>query len=230
MLSAENLAAIRSDGERVLELGRLDRERPVPQYPGWLISDLVSHLGGNHARTTIICREFPTERPSAPRPPQGADVIDGTRTISRRCSSPWKSRTWPPRLGFLAGVDDRSLGEEDGDRDRIASLGCRPGLRRTCSSVALVGGTALDEFGEMWVPRMGEITGVLEVTATDLGESWSFGSGAGWNSQWDRVRSLPPPDVPAITSRVAPSVVRSRGRFGAAAQALGQKRARSATA
>ena len=76
MLSAENLAAIRSDGERVLELGRLDRERPVPQYPGWLISDLVSHLGGNHARTTIICREFPTERPSAPRPPQGADIIE----------------------------------------------------------------------------------------------------------------------------------------------------------
>ncbi|HJQ92646.1 MAG TPA: hypothetical protein VJ950_13120, partial [Acidimicrobiia bacterium] len=44
---------------------------------------------------------------------------------------------------------------------------------------ALVGRTALDEFGDMWVPRMGEITGVLEVTATDLGESWSFGSGAG---------------------------------------------------
>ena len=76
MLSAENLAAIRSDGERVLELGRLDRERPIPQYPGWLIMDLVSHLGGNHARTTIICREFPTERPSAPRPSQGADILE----------------------------------------------------------------------------------------------------------------------------------------------------------
>ena len=44
---------------------------------------------------------------------------------------------------------------------------------------ALVGRTALDEFGDMWVPRMGEIPGVLDVTATDLGESWSFGSGAG---------------------------------------------------
>ena len=83
----------------------------------------------------------------------------------------------------------------------------------------------------MWVPRMGEITGVLEVTATDLGESWSFGSGAGkGNSQWDGVRSLPPPHVPAIPGRAPGSVVRSRGRFGAAAQAIGQKRARSATA
>ena len=47
---------------------------------------------------------------------------------------------------------------------------------------ALVGRTALDEFGDMWVPRLGEVPGVLEVTATDLGESWSFGSGAGKGS------------------------------------------------
>jgi hypothetical protein len=44
---------------------------------------------------------------------------------------------------------------------------------------ALVGRIALDEFGDMWVPRLGEVPGVLEVTATDLGESWSFGSGSG---------------------------------------------------
>ena len=44
---------------------------------------------------------------------------------------------------------------------------------------ALMGRTALDEFVDMWVPRLGEVPGVLEVTATDLGESWSFGSGSG---------------------------------------------------
>ncbi len=180
MLSAENLAAIRSDGERVLELGRLDRERPVPQYPGWLISDLVSHLGGNHARTSIICREFPTERPSAPRPPPGADILEWYEANLEEMltaleeSDPaaavwgfWPESTiglWEKRMVIETGLHrwdaDQAFGEP-------APL------------TALVGRTALDEFGDMWVPRMGEIPGVLEVTATDLGESWSFGSGAG---------------------------------------------------
>ncbi|HYJ25585.1 MAG TPA: maleylpyruvate isomerase family mycothiol-dependent enzyme [Acidimicrobiia bacterium] len=180
MLSVENLAAIRADGERVLELGRLDRERPVPQYPGWLIGDLVSHLGGNHARTTIICREFPTKRPSAPRPPEGADIIEWYEAnldemlialeesdLAAAAWGFWPESTiglWEKRMVIETGLHRWDADQAFGEPAPLS---------------ALVARTALDEFGDMWVPRMGEITGVLEVTATDLGESWSFGSGAG---------------------------------------------------
>jgi uncharacterized protein (TIGR03083 family) len=179
VLSAENLAAIRSDGERVLELARLDRERPVPQYPGWLISDLVSHLGGNHARTTIICREFPTERPSAPRPPQGADIIEWYEAnleemlaaleesdLAATAWGFWPESTiglWEKRMVIETGLHRWDADQAFGEPAPLS---------------AVVARTALDEFGEMWVPRMGEITGVLEVNAIDLGETWSFGSGA----------------------------------------------------
>ena len=59
MLSAENLAEIRADGERILELARRIGIRPVPQYPAWVMVDLAAHLGSIHARTTLICRELP---------------------------------------------------------------------------------------------------------------------------------------------------------------------------
>jgi uncharacterized protein (TIGR03083 family) len=183
VLSADNLDEIRSEGERVLELGRLDRERPVPQYPGWLITDLVSHLGGNHARTTIICREFPTERPSTPRPPEGADIIDWYQEnleemlTSLAESDPdapvwgfWQESTmglWEKRMLIETGLHRWDADQAFGDPAPLTEL---------------VGRTALDEFDDMWVPRLGEVPGVLEVTATDLGESWSFGSGSGKGS------------------------------------------------
>ena len=180
MLSADYLGEIRSEGEHVLELGRLDRERPVPQYPGWLITDLVSHLGGNHARTTIICREFPTERPSAPRPPEGSDILDWYQgnleemLIALEESDPdapvwgfWPVSTiglWEKRMVIETGLHRWDADQAFGDPAPLT---------------ALMGRTALDEFVDMWVPRLGEVPGVLEVTATDLGESWSFGSGSG---------------------------------------------------
>jgi uncharacterized protein (TIGR03083 family) len=183
VLSADNLDEIRSEGERVLELGRLDRERPVPQYPGWLISDLVSHLGGNHARTTIICREFPTERPSAPRPPEGADILvwyqDNLEEMlsALEQSDPaapvwgfWQESTmglWEMRMVIETGLHRWDADQAFGDPAPLT---------------ALVARTALDEFGDMWVPRLGGVPGVLEVTATDVGESWSFGSGSGKGS------------------------------------------------
>jgi hypothetical protein len=76
VLSAENLGSIRIDGERILALARRDPARPVPQYPGWAMTDLVAHLGSIHGRTTHICRELPTERPSGPRPGEDEDVVD----------------------------------------------------------------------------------------------------------------------------------------------------------
>jgi uncharacterized protein (TIGR03083 family) len=183
VLSADNLDEIRSEGERVLELGRLDRERPVPQYPGWLISDLVSHLGGNHARTTIICREFPTERPSAPRPPEGADILDWYQeNLEGMLTALEESDADAPVWGFwpesTMGLWEKRMVIETG----LHRWDAEQAFGEPAPLTALVARTALDEFGDMWVPRLGEVPGVLEVTASDLGESWSFGSGAGKGS------------------------------------------------
>jgi uncharacterized protein (TIGR03083 family) len=183
VLSADNLDEIRSEGERVLELGRVDRERPVPQYPGWLISDLVSHLGGNHARTTIICREFPTERPSAPRPPEGADILDWYQeNLEGMLTALEESDADAPVWGFwpesTMGLWEKRMVIETG----LHRWDAEQAFGEPAPLTALVARTALDEFGDMWVPRLGEVPGVLEVTASDLGESWSFGSGAGKGS------------------------------------------------
>lgn len=177
MLSAENLESIRTDGERILALARRDPGRPVPQYPSWTMTDLASHVGGVHARTTHICRELPTERPSAPRPGEADDVLD------------W----YEAHLGEMLAVLERA------DPDTVAwgfwpepSLGLwerrmvlETGVHRWDADQAfdeegplsgLVAVSGLNEFEAMWLPRLPELP-VLEVKAEDLGRSWVFGSG-----------------------------------------------------
>ena len=178
MLSAENLAAIRSDGERVLELGRLDRERPVPQYPDWLISDLVSHLASIHGRMTLICRDLPSERPSAPRPPDGIDVVDWYEDnfeemlSTLRDGDPdtpvwgfWPEATiglWERRMVIETGLHRWDADQAFDDPEPLTEL------------VALSG---LNEFETMWLPHLGELP-VLEAKAVDLGLTWMYASGS----------------------------------------------------
>ena len=178
MLSAEHLQAIRSAGERILELARRDKDRPVPQYPGWNMTDLVSHLASIHGRTTLICRELPEERPSAPRLPEGADVLDWCAsnlaemlaTLERADPDTpvwgfWPRSTlglWERRMVIETGVHRWDAEQAFGDPGPLTEL------------VALSG---LNEFGEMWLPRLGELP-VLEVKASDVGRSWVFASGS----------------------------------------------------
>ncbi|HEX2403301.1 MAG TPA: maleylpyruvate isomerase family mycothiol-dependent enzyme, partial [Acidimicrobiia bacterium] len=178
MLSAENLAEIRAGGERILELARRDRERAVPQYPGWVVFDLAAHLGSIHARTTLICRELPADRPSAPRPPEDTDVLDwyegnleemlsvlGAADPDTRVWGFWPESTlglWERRMVIETGLHrwdaDQAFGDPGALTDRVALSG-------------------LDEFETMWLPRLGELP-VLEVKAADLGRTWMFASGS----------------------------------------------------
>ncbi|MBW3666714.1 MAG: maleylpyruvate isomerase N-terminal domain-containing protein, partial [Actinobacteria bacterium] len=75
MLWAENLASIESEGRRLGEAASSDPTRPVLQYPGWTLSDLVSHTASMHGRTILICRDLPVERISPPRLPDGEDPV-----------------------------------------------------------------------------------------------------------------------------------------------------------
>lgn len=179
MLWAENLASIESEGRRLGEAARRDPERPVPQYPGWTLADLVSHTASMHGRTILICRNLPSERISPPRLPDDKDPVKWyEETLEEmlqvlEAADP-ETPVWgfapTPNLGFWerrmvieTGIHRwdafHAFGEDEPLTDRVAESG-------------------LEEFGEMWVPRLGD-TGLakLEVEASDLTRSWVYGEG-----------------------------------------------------
>lgn len=178
MLSAENLAEIRADGERILELARRDPRCPVPQYPGWVMVDLAAHLGSTHARTTLICRDLPADRPSAPRPPDETDVLDWyednlEEMLSALGAADPDTRVWGFWPESTLGLWERRMVIETGVHRWDAEQGFGdPGV--LTDVVALSG---LNEFETMWLPRLGELP-VLEVKAVDLGRAWMFASGS----------------------------------------------------
>lgn len=177
MLSAENLAGIESEGRRLGQAARRDPGLPVPQYPDWTLADLASHTASIHGRTVQICKELPTERISAPRLPDGKDPIDwyeetlddmlAVLTEADPNTACWGF--WPnPNLGFWerrmvieTGVHRWDAFGAFGEEDRLTDLVARSGL---------------DEFGDMWLPRLGEVQ-TLRVTADDFERSWVFGDG-----------------------------------------------------
>ena len=177
MLSAENLAAIESEGRRLGFAARRDPERLVPQYPGWSLTDLVSHTASIHGRTALICRELPTERISAPRLPEAADPIDWfDETLEDMLAvltevDPTKG-CWgfgpDPNLGFWerrmvieTGVHRWDAYQAFGEEDRLLDVVARSGL---------------EEFPAMWLPQLGEVQ-TLEARATDLEVAGVFGAG-----------------------------------------------------
>lgn len=177
MLLAENLAGIESEGRRLSQAAQRDPDRAVPQYPDWTLADLASHTGSIHGRTTLICRDLPTERISAPRLPDGKDPIDwydetleemlAVLTESDPTSKCWAFGPdpcvgfWEKRMVIETGVHRWDAYQAFDEEDRLTDLTARSGL---------------EEFGDMWLPHLGEVQ-TLQVTATDLGESWVYGEG-----------------------------------------------------
>lgn len=177
MLSAENLAGIESEGRRIGQAVRRDPDRAVPQYPDWSLADLASHTASIHGRTTLVCRNLPTERVSAPRLPEGKDVLDwyeetldemlATLTDTDPALScwgfapEWNLGLWERRMVVETGIHRWDAYQAFGEEDRLTDLVARSGL---------------DEFGPMWVARLDELP-TLQMKATDLGEDWVYGEG-----------------------------------------------------
>ena len=177
MLSAENLASIESEGRRLGDYAVRDMGRPVPQYPGWTMADLVEHTGSIHARTTLIVTELPTERVSAPTRPDERDLaewyvesLEGMLAAFRATdpATPcWGFGStpcvgfWETRMVIETGVHRWDAAQAFGEEDRL---------------IDNVAGKGLDEFADMWFPRLGDVV-PLTVRATDLDRSWSFGDG-----------------------------------------------------
>jgi uncharacterized protein (TIGR03083 family) len=175
MLSVENLASIESEGRRLALTARREPDRPVPQYPGWTLADLVSHVASIHGRTKQVVEELPGERISAPRLPEGADAIDWyEETLEEMlavlrdadptapCWGFWPESSvglWESRMVVETGVHRWDAYQAFGEQDRLTD------------HVALSG---LEEFPVLWLPRLGEVQ-PRGLTATDLGKSWLFG-------------------------------------------------------
>ena len=177
MLSAENLESIGSEGRRLVAAARQDPHGAVPQYPGWSLSDLASHVASIHGRTVLICRELPQKRISAPALPERRNPIDWCEeTLSemlvgfretRPDTAVWAFGSeqtlgfWERRMVVETGTHrwdaSQAIHEEDQLTDRVAEEG-------------------LEEVGTLWFGWLGEVQ-TLEVNATDLGMLWVYGEG-----------------------------------------------------
>jgi uncharacterized protein (TIGR03083 family) len=177
VLSAENLASIESEGRRLGVYARRELDRPVPQYPDWTMSDLASHTASIHGRTIKIVTELPTERISAPRLPEGADVADWyDETLEEMLAALTEADPetpcwgfgpnptvgfWERRMVIETGMHRWDAAQAFGEEDRLIDNAARSGL---------------DEFADMWFPHLGDVP-TLKVRATDMDRSWVYGEG-----------------------------------------------------
>lgn len=183
MPTADLVDTIGAEGRRLLDFARRDPERIVPQYPTWTLQDLVVHVASIHARTIAVCASLPQERILAPELPAGRHPFE------------WYAETLAGMLAALRDADpgatvwfftaDRTVGAWK--RRMLIETGVhRWDAQQTVESpdplLPVVAVSGLDEFGDMWLPRLGDLPR-LELTATDLRRSWTFGIG-------DRLRSV----------------------------------------
>jgi uncharacterized protein (TIGR03083 family) len=173
--SAENLASIESEGRRLGNTARREPTRSVPQYPDWTLADLAVHTAAIHGRTAQICKELPTERISSPTLPEDAEALDWyDETLDSLLTALTAADAVSPCWGFLpdstVGFWERRMVVETGVHrwDAFQAFGEQD---RLTDHVAVTG---LEEFTEMWLPRLGEVQ-PIRVTATDLARTWTFG-------------------------------------------------------
>ncbi|MFV2063994.1 MAG: maleylpyruvate isomerase family mycothiol-dependent enzyme [Chloroflexota bacterium] len=177
MTTQETLATIESEGQRLVAFASRAPDRVVPHYPTWTLRDLVSHVASVHARTTIICTTLPQTNVSAVRSPKGRDPFD------------WYAETLPEMIGALRVADadadvwtlfeDRSLATWQRRmliETSVHRWDAQQAIEEPQPLPSIVSGSGLDEFSDLWLPKLGSVP-VIEVTATDLGRSWQFGSG-----------------------------------------------------
>jgi uncharacterized protein (TIGR03083 family) len=161
----------------MMALAREDPQRTVPQYPSWSLLDLLSHTGAVMGRTAIVCRERLQERVSAPRPGDEDDVLEWFESqLTDMIEILGATDAGTPVWGFgpspnVGAWFDRMLIEVGVHRWDAEQAFDRP--IPLLDEVAVAG---LDEFSQMWHPRLGPVSTVA-IEATDLGRVWQFGPG-----------------------------------------------------
>lgn len=177
MPASVQLEAISTEGQRLLDFARRDPARVVPQYPTWTLLDLVTHTASIHARTIAVCTSLPQDRIPAPELPPGREPLD------------WYAETLAGMLAAFEHTDpettvwfftaDRTVGAWE--RRMLIETGVHRWDAQQAHEdpdplLLVVAENGLDEFGDMWLPRFGDLP-ALHITATDIGRSWTFGKG-----------------------------------------------------
>ena len=168
---------IRSEAEHTLDVGRRDLSRPVPQYPGWTMFDLLSHVASVHGRTMVTVSELPQERVHGPRLPDHGDVVRWfAETLESMLAAFADADPDAPVWGFtsnptVGGWETRMVIETGLHRwDADQAIGEIEPLHGT------VAGFGLDEYADLYLPRLAPVP-PIELVATDLGRSWLIGDG-----------------------------------------------------
>lgn len=177
MLSAENLASIESEGRRLAGAARTNPGLEVPQYPGWTLADLASHTASIHGRTTVVCQERPSERVSAPQLPEGRDPVEWyEETLDEMLAALREADPDTPVWGFVPGSNLGSWEIRMVIETGVHRWDAEQATGRDEKLTDIVARRGLDEFADMWLPRLGHIS-TLRCVATDLGEEWVYGDG-----------------------------------------------------
>jgi uncharacterized protein (TIGR03083 family) len=175
-MPAEDLEVIEGQGRRIIECAQGAPEAMVPQYPTWTLLDLASHVAGVHGRTAVVCETLATERVPVPERPPDADALEWAREQLERMIA--GLRTADPEAEVWTFVSERRL------RFWSRRMVVETGVHRWDADGAIgdprallpeVAGYGLDEFGDLYLPRLGDVPGI-ELVATDLGRSWRFGT------------------------------------------------------
>lgn len=176
-VDAEKLAAVESEGRRILVAAQRDPDRVVPFYPQWTLSDLVTHTASIHGLATLAVRDLPAERVSPPRLPDDADPLE------------WYEKNLDGLIEVLAQADGSApvWGFRDGSSvgHWLTRMVVETGVHRWDAEQAFAEGgdltpivaqAGMDEFTTMWFPLVTDAQ-VLQATATDTGQAWVYGHG-----------------------------------------------------
>jgi uncharacterized protein (TIGR03083 family) len=177
MATPENLAAIRSEGLRLLDYARRDPGRTVPHYPTWTMTDLVTHTAEVLARTTVIGETLPQERPASVALPEGRDPLDWYEATLAEMADALGSADPDAHVWTLIPL--RKIGAWE--RRMVIEIGvhrwdAQQAFEDPDPLLPIVSELGFDEFNDMWLQRLGDVA-PLRVNASDLGRSWTLGHG-----------------------------------------------------
>lgn len=177
MVPVTDLSTIESEGRRIIGYGRAAPGAVVPQYPTWTLRDLVVHVGGVHGRTAEICRSLPQVQVPTTTPPDTVDPFAWAETQLERMLQ--GLRTADPTKAVWTFVDDPALGFWC--RRMVIETGvhrwdAQGSVEDPEPLLDLVASHGLDEFPELYLPRLGQLP-TIELVASDLGRAYRFGVG-----------------------------------------------------
>jgi uncharacterized protein (TIGR03083 family) len=177
---AADLAAVRADGTRLLELAVADWDRPAPTCPGWSVGDVAVHTAGAHRwAERILAQGERVHRRDVPTAPDTAAAApawcrDGLALLLARLeatdpdASTW---TFSPTGEQRAAWWYRRMAQETAMHRADVEVAVEGTTAGFDAALAVAG---IDEYLGELLPRLagGPTSGTLHLHATDADGEW----------------------------------------------------------